>query len=97
MATPHKMQLHPWNEIVPRVVDLINQGAQCFQQWNCEHCGAKQTMQEPNKFYASGICEECKKITDIEKNGMNYMVLRTLTNIVDFNKYLAGLQKPDDQ
>ena len=77
------MKLYPWDKCVKTVIDLINQGAQCFQQFNCANCGAKQTIEEPNRFYAAGKCEECNQITNIEQDGMNYLVIFPAgTNIV---------------
>jgi len=68
------MKLYPWNEIVASTNDLIKQGMECYQQFNCDHCGAKQTMDIPNMFYEIGTCEECGKDTNIKQHGMNFMV-----------------------
>jgi hypothetical protein len=73
-ATKYVMKLHPWDEVAANVKEKIKQGHLCYQQFNCEHCGTKQTMDQPNKFYKLGECEECHKITDIYKNGMNFML-----------------------
>jgi hypothetical protein len=70
----HVMKLYPWDEVMANVVQKIEEGAECYQQWNCEHCRTKQTMERPNKFFETGQCEECKKVTDIRKNGMNFMM-----------------------
>jgi hypothetical protein len=72
--TRHVMKLHPWNEVVAAVDGLIKEGVDIYQQFNCEHCGAKQTMDVPNKLFTSGVCQECGRETDIVKNGCNYMV-----------------------
>lgn len=69
------MKLHPIGEILQTVSEVMLRGGQCYQQWLCEHCDTKQTMEQPNAFYAKGECEECKKITDIEKNGCNLMTV----------------------
>ncbi len=69
-----KMKLHPFDEVVANADSKIKLGATVHQQWNCEHCGVKQTMEEPNRFFTSGICEECGKETDIVKNGHNFML-----------------------
>jgi DNA-directed RNA polymerase subunit RPC12/RpoP len=71
-----KMKLFPWDEVAARADEIIrgDERAQVYQQWNCEHCGVKQTMPDANTFYENGICEECGKQTDIKKNGMNYMI-----------------------
>ncbi|HEX9430275.1 MAG TPA: hypothetical protein VF944_07825 [Candidatus Bathyarchaeia archaeon] len=47
-------------------------GATVHQKWTCRHCGSRQTMETPNVFYKSGRCEECDKITIIEK--CNYLL-----------------------
>lgn len=66
------MNVHPWDDVVVNAERKMNQGWQVFQQWNCQHCGAKQTMPDADKFYLFGICEECKKTTDIKKAGCNF-------------------------
>lgn len=77
MTTKHVMKLHPWKEVLDTADELIGRGIDVYQQFNCEHCGAKQTMEKPNQFHISGICEECGGETDIVKNGHNYMVHAT--------------------
>lgn len=69
------MKLHPLRECMARADELVGKyGAEVFQQFNCAHCGAKQTVDEPNTFYALGTCEECGKQTNIEADGCNYAV-----------------------
>lgn len=67
------MNLYPWDDVVANAEKVMATGADIYQQFNCAHCGTKQTMEQPNKFYTSGLCEECGKETDIRKNGMNFM------------------------
>ena len=67
------MKLHPFYDVAKNMDEKITQGYTVYQQWNCEHCGAKQTMDVANVAYKLGDCEECGKRTDIEKNGMNFM------------------------
>lgn len=74
MIEKSKMKLHPFYDCVGRAEQLIGAGADVYEQWNCAHCGAKQTMPDANVFYKLGKCEECSKETDIEKDGCNYMV-----------------------
>jgi hypothetical protein len=69
----HKMNLYPWDDVVKNVDEKIALGYKVYQQWNCSHCGAKQTMPDANTFYKLGHCEECKGITNIQKSGMNFM------------------------
>lgn len=49
-----------------------NQGATIYQKFTCSHCKARQTMEEPNKFFRSGKCEECGGVTIITR--CNYQV-----------------------
>ena len=73
------MNLHPFDEVVANAQRLILLGAQTFQQFNCQVCGTKQTMDEPDKFFTQGLCEECGGLTDIRKNGCNLLVMKHLT------------------
>jgi transcription elongation factor Elf1 len=68
------MKLYPWDEVIEKCELILAQGGAIYQQFNCQHCGRKQTMDKPNSFYIAGICEECGGTTDIKKNGMNYMI-----------------------
>ena len=68
------MKLHPWNECCAQAKEYMDKGFKVFQQFNCARCGAKQTMDDANTFYKLGKFEECGHTTNIEKNGMNYMV-----------------------
>ena len=72
--TKRVMKLHPWDEVIAAADDLIGKGIDCYQQFNCEHCGTKQTMDRPNSFHEIGICQECEKATNIRRNGCNYMI-----------------------
>lgn len=69
------MNLYPFQECADRAEMLIKDGAQVFQQFQCQYCGAKQTMSDPDKFYVLGKCEECSRTTNLMKNGCNYMVV----------------------
>jgi DNA-directed RNA polymerase subunit RPC12/RpoP len=68
------MRLHPFAKCVIDAKPLMDNGATVHQQFNCAKCGTKQTMEEPNIFYKTGRCEECGHITNIEKDGCNYLV-----------------------
>jgi len=65
----------PFDEIAKAVEDHAKQGALCFQKWSCAHCKARQTMSLPNVLYRQGKCEECGKITQIDEQGCNYMLM----------------------
>ena len=69
------MKLHPFYECAERAEELIQKGHAVYQQWSCHACGAKQTMPDRDAFYKLGICEECRAVTNIEKDGCNYMLV----------------------
>ena len=75
--TRHIMNLYPFDDCVRAAEELIRKNVVVHQQWNCEHCGAKQTMEMPDIFYETGECEECHRITNIRRSGCNYMVHAT--------------------
>jgi hypothetical protein len=66
---------HPVEECMETANDLIRQGHTIYQKFTCDKCQSRQTMPDENVFYASGKCEECGHITDIEAKGCNYMAI----------------------
>lgn len=54
-------------DIQAKVEPLLAQGWTVHQKWTCKHCRSRQTMEETNRFFASGKCEECKEVTIIQK------------------------------
>jgi hypothetical protein len=68
------MKLHPIRNCQETAIPFIEKGATIHQQFLCAHCGAKNTMEKANTWYASGACEECNKITNIERDGCNYLL-----------------------
>ena len=79
---PSEQVNFPFHDVVRSAEDRIAQGWYVYQKWTCQHCRARQTMPDPNKFYAKGICEECKKLTDIIARGCNYMLTNVPPHIV---------------
>lgn len=69
----HTMKLHPFADVVREAQKWMNRGATIFQQFNCAHCGRKQTMSDANVMFELGTCEECGKETNIKADGCNYM------------------------
>lgn len=67
------MKVSPFHEVAKNADARIKDGWDVYQQWNCAHCGVKQTMPTKNMFHHKGRCEECGKITDILKDGCNFM------------------------
>jgi hypothetical protein len=66
------MKLHPFDDVAENAKRRIAEGWTVYQQWNCAHCGVKQTMPDANKFFTRGRCEECGEETNIVRDGMNF-------------------------
>jgi hypothetical protein len=67
------MKLHPFEQVRREVEHWIEAGAVIHQQFECAHCGVKQTMGEPNTLWVHGRCEECGGETDIVRDGCNFL------------------------
>jgi len=90
-----QMKLYPFSEVAANAERQMAAGATIYQQWNCAHCGVKQTMSDKNTFYTHGRCEECKKETDIEHNGCNFMAVSSTDNPGDWIRdFLIGDKNP---
>jgi len=63
----------PIDEIAEAALAVLDQGGKVHQKWTCQHCGARQIMEEPNKFFRSGRCEECREVTIIKS--CNYLAV----------------------
>jgi len=75
------MKKYPWAEVLANAKRKIDEGATVYQQFECERCHAKQTIATPNKFHRTGICEECDHVTNIEKAGMNFMLVGRIEHL----------------
>lgn len=72
MVEPIKYNDYPIEDCATQAYEHVAKGGTIHQKWTCRHCGSRQTMEEPNKFFRSGRCEECGQITIIEK--CNYLL-----------------------
>lgn len=68
---------HPFDEVIAEVERQIAMGRICYQKFTCAGCGARLTIEEPNKFHTLGTCDKCPAVTDIKKQGCNYMLVAT--------------------
>jgi zona occludens toxin (predicted ATPase) len=69
------VNLHPFDEVAENAHRKMLEGWTIHQQFNCAHCGVKQTIAEKNRFFTRGKCEECGKETNLKKNGCNFMAI----------------------
>lgn len=71
------MKVYPFDEVAINALKKMGEGWEVFQQFNCAKCGIKQTIEEPNKFFTKGKCEECQHISDLVKDGCNFAAVWT--------------------
>jgi hypothetical protein len=70
-----KYKDYPFYEVAKAADQLIAQGCAVYQKFTCSGCGARLSMDEPNVFHKMGTCDKCPAVTNIEKQGCNYMVV----------------------
>jgi hypothetical protein len=85
------MNLYLFTDVVKNAQSKTAEGWSTYQQFNCAHCHMKQTMPDADVFHKKGRCTECGQITDIERDGCNFMATfdrgrKCLTNLGDKNE-----------
>lgn len=67
-ATPQiKFNDYNFDDVAEQMSNAMKNGADVYQKWTCSNCGSRQTMEQKNKLYTSGKCEECGTVTQITK------------------------------
>lgn len=67
---------HPFLEVAENFHQQTEVGrAIGFQIWTCDACGARQQMEEANRFYETGGCENCGFTTNLVRKGCNFMLM----------------------
>jgi hypothetical protein len=64
----------PIEKVLPEADRLARQGLFVHQKYTCASCGERLTMEQPNLFFDHGTCCVCGTVTDIAKQGCNYLV-----------------------
>ena len=64
----------PWDDVVRRAAEMTASGAYVFQKFTCAGCGNRLTMDEPNRLYETGTCDNCPTVTNIKERGCNFML-----------------------
>lgn len=66
---------YPIEDCVASAEQLTRQYPQAtiHQKWTCQFCKSRQTMEAADKFFRSGLCEECKQTTIIKR--CNYVAI----------------------
>ena len=75
----HVMKVHPFYEVAKAAEAEVVAGNTVHQQFNCAKCGVKQTMEDKNKFFMTGRCEECGHVSDLVADGCNFMVIKRMS------------------
>jgi len=65
---------HPFEEICAAVKKHAEKGNLCYQKFTCGGCGQRLGVDKPNVFYKTIKCDECGYVTDVEKQGCNYLL-----------------------
>jgi hypothetical protein len=64
----------PFAEACQQAVDLIRRGHDIYQKFTCAGCGKRLQMEQVNKMFEQGTCDECPATTDIKAQGCGYML-----------------------
>ena len=72
---------YPFYDVAETAQKMIDDGFTIHQKFTCEHCGNRLTIDEPNRFYTTGKCDKCNKITDIKRNGCNYLAISSRRSV----------------
>ena len=72
-----KFNNYPLEEIQEACLKQIAKGATIYQKYTCVGCGTRLMMETPNILFTEGACDKCDAITDIRKDGCNYLLTTT--------------------
>jgi len=59
----------PYEELEPILLGLIADGHTWHGKFTCQHCGARQTFEEPELLFTQGVCEECGQTSLLNRWG----------------------------
>jgi hypothetical protein len=65
---------YPLEECKRAAKELNRKGLFVYQKFTCSGCGRRLTMDVANTFFTEGSCDNCPTVTNIERQGCNYMV-----------------------
>lgn len=65
----------PWSTVIAKAEQLINANPHIllYQKFTCQKCLSRQIIDEPNKFYTQGQCQECNHISELRVQGCGYL------------------------
>jgi hypothetical protein len=68
---------HPFDKVARDAAAKVRDGFTIYQKFTCAGCGNRLTIDVPNQFFETGACDNCDAITDIKKQGCNYLLMTT--------------------
>jgi hypothetical protein len=66
---------YPLLDCVAKADELVKRGCRVYQKFTCSGCGKRLTIETPNVFHTQGTCDNCSAITNIARQGCNYMLI----------------------
>jgi hypothetical protein len=66
---------YPIELCMKSVKPYLDNGCHFHQKFSCTKCGSRQAIEEQDKFFAEGKCEECGHVTDIKSRGCNFAII----------------------
>lgn len=76
VETYNNYSLGECDKTLAKYADRIASGhMKFFQKFTCDKCWARITIDEPNKLFIEGHCQECGHVTDLKKRGCNYSLM----------------------
>jgi len=56
---------YPLDQIAREVTKHLKAGLTFYQKFTCSHCGQRLTVEEKNRLFTEGTCDQCGKTTQI--------------------------------
>jgi hypothetical protein len=69
---------HPFEAVLRTAQAAANRGAETYQKFTCSNCRLRQGFDEANHWWTHGRCERCNTITNIYKQGCNYILVSSI-------------------
>jgi hypothetical protein len=72
---PEKYKDFPFEDVCNKVCELAQDPSKLlYQKFTCAGCGQRLTMDVPNTMFETGTCDKCPTVTDIKKQGCNFLM-----------------------
>lgn len=78
VETVPKYNDYPIDELAQTLYRAMQEGAIGYMKFTCGYCGARQTIDVPNKLFTQGKCDQCQSVTDLRIAGGNLLLVAPL-------------------